>query len=136
MGSTFRQNLKDELSFQGMTVKELSGKTGIPKPTLDCYLSSRQTMPPADAAVRIAQVLKVSVEFLVTGGETKKTVTLLNELKYKSVKDILADLLKLNENTLSYIRPMIHAAVEAQEGKSAAQKRNAVFRTNKDKIDD
>jgi transcriptional regulator with XRE-family HTH domain len=130
MGSTFRQNLKDELSFQGMTVKELSAKTGIPKPTLDCYLSARETMPPADAAVRIAQVLKVSVEFLVTGGETRKTATLLNELKYKSVKDILADLLKLNENTLSYIRPMVHAAVDAQEGKTAAQKKSEQFGTD------
>ncbi len=133
MGSTFRQNLKDELSFQGMTVKELSAKTGIPKPTLDCYLSSRETMPPASAAVRIAQALKVSVEFLVTGGETRKTETLLNELKYKSIKDILADLLKLDENTLTYIRPMIHAAVEAQEGRAVAEKKSPTYGPDSDK---
>jgi Helix-turn-helix. len=122
MGSIFRQNLKNELSYQGMTVKELSVKTGIPKPTLDCYLSSRETMPPADSAVRIARVLKVSVEFLMTGSETKKTADLVNELKYKSVKDILSDLLKLDEDTLSYVRPMIHAAVETQQNKIVAQK--------------
>jgi transcriptional regulator with XRE-family HTH domain len=133
MASTFRQNLKDELSFQGMTVKELSAKTGIPKPTLDCYLSSRETMPPADVAVRIAQVLKVSVEFLVTGGETRKTTTLLNELKYQSVKDILADLLKINEETLSYIRPMIHAAVESQQGKMVAQRKEVPYGVDPDK---
>ena len=117
MGNTFRQNLKDELTFQGMTVKELSAITGIPKPTLDCYLSSRQTMPPADVAVRIAQALKVSVEFLVTGSSS-----LLNELKYQSVKDIIGDLLRLNEETVSYIRVMVHAALEAQEGKAAASR--------------
>lgn len=133
MGSTFRQNLKDELFFQGMTVKELSAKTGIPKPTLDCYLSARETMPPASAAVRIAQALKVSVEFLVTGGETRKTETLLNELKYKSVKDILADLLKLDENTLTYIRPMIHAAVEAQQGRAVAEKKSPPYGPDSDK---
>jgi transcriptional regulator with XRE-family HTH domain len=122
MGSTFRQNLKDELTFQGMTVKELSALTSIPKPTLDCYLSSRQTMPPADVAVRIAQALKVSVEFLVTGSETKRSASLLNELKYQSVKDVIGDLLRLNDDTVSYIRVMVHAALEAQEGKVAASR--------------
>jgi hypothetical protein len=82
--------------------------------------------------VRIAQVLKVSVEFLVTGGETRKTAALFNELKYRSVKDILSDLLKLNDDTLAYIRPMIHAAVEAQEGRSVAQK-SPPFNSDKDK---
>lgn len=73
MGADFKANLRAELDFLGLTVKELSAKTGIPKRTLDCYLGARVSMPPADVAVKIAGALDVSVEFLVTGREAKKT---------------------------------------------------------------
>ncbi|MDR0636604.1 MAG: helix-turn-helix transcriptional regulator [Treponema sp.] len=52
-----------------MVVKELSVKTGINKYTLDNYLSRHGCIPPADVAVKIAQVLGVSVEYLITGCE-------------------------------------------------------------------
>ena len=69
MESSFKKNLRDELDFQDIKVKELSAMTGIPKPTLDSYLGVRQPMPPADVAVKIAQDLNVSVEYLVTGNK-------------------------------------------------------------------
>lgn len=46
MPKTFRENLREELDYQDMKVKELAVATGIPKPTLDCYLSARQVIPP------------------------------------------------------------------------------------------
>ena len=64
MPKTFRENLREELDYQDMKVKELAVATGIPKPTLDCYLSARQVIPPADIAVKIAQALNVSVAVL------------------------------------------------------------------------
>jgi transcriptional regulator with XRE-family HTH domain len=67
MDSSFRRNLRTELDFHDLTVKELSAKTGIAKGTLDCYLGVRASMPPADAAVKIAKALGISVEYLVTG---------------------------------------------------------------------
>jgi transcriptional regulator with XRE-family HTH domain len=72
----FRENLKNELAYQGMLVKELSAKTGIKKYTLDNYLSSHNCSPSAEAAVKIAAALRVSVEYLVTGEEIRKTITL------------------------------------------------------------
>jgi transcriptional regulator with XRE-family HTH domain len=63
----FNENLKGELEYNGMLVKELAHKTGIPKQTIDKYLLSNGSMPPADKAVAIARVLGVSVEYLVTG---------------------------------------------------------------------
>ena len=63
----FNVVLKGELEYKGMLVKELSNKTGIPKQTLDKYLLSKGSMPPADKAVSIARALNVSVEYLVTG---------------------------------------------------------------------
>jgi transcriptional regulator with XRE-family HTH domain len=67
MASNFRENLRNELDFQGLIVKELSAKTGIPVATLDCYLKTQSTEPSAENAVKIAQALEVSVEYLVTG---------------------------------------------------------------------
>jgi len=67
----FKTYLRAELDFLGLTVRELSVKTGISKRTLDCYLGARASVPPVDIAVRIAQALGVSVEFLVTGQEAK-----------------------------------------------------------------
>ena len=72
MNTSFRENLRNELDYQNMTVKELSGKSGIPKPTLECYLRRRAVMPSAEAAVKIARALGVTVEYLVTGeGDTR-----------------------------------------------------------------
>ena len=63
----FKENLKDELKYQGMLVKELAKKSGVPKGTIDHYLAEKSTAPIAENAVKIAQALGVSVEYLVTG---------------------------------------------------------------------
>ena len=73
MENSFRENLRAELDYQGITVKELSAKTGIPKPTLDCYLSNRRTIPPVDAAVKIARALHSSAEQLVFGNDSHES---------------------------------------------------------------
>ena len=70
MGSTFRENLRNELDFQGIIVKELSTKTNIPVGTLDCYLRTQAVEPSAENAVKIARALQVPVEYLVSGGNT------------------------------------------------------------------
>jgi transcriptional regulator with XRE-family HTH domain len=67
--SGFRENLRNELDFQDIKVKELSDKCGIPKATLECYLRTQAVEPSAENAVKIAQALRVSVEHLVSGGD-------------------------------------------------------------------
>ena len=69
----FKENLKSELAYSGMLVKELAAKSGINKFSIDGYLSKKGRSPSVEAAVKIAQVLGVSVEYLVTGEETYKT---------------------------------------------------------------
>jgi len=69
----FKENLKSELAYQDMKVKELASLSGISKPTLDNYLNVRGHMPPADVAVKIARALGVSVEYLVTGDENPQS---------------------------------------------------------------
>ena len=64
----FAENVKSELDFQNMQLKELSIKTGISRNTLDKYLTGKKVVQPGvENAVKIAQALGVSVEYLVTG---------------------------------------------------------------------
>jgi transcriptional regulator with XRE-family HTH domain len=67
--SNFRENLRNELDFQDIKVKELCDKCGIPKATMECYLRTQSTEPSVENAVKIAHELKVSVEYLVIGEE-------------------------------------------------------------------
>jgi transcriptional regulator with XRE-family HTH domain len=67
----FKENLKSELIYANMLVKELSVQTGISRHTLDNYLNTHNALPNAEAAVKIARALGVSVEYLVTGQEGK-----------------------------------------------------------------
>jgi transcriptional regulator with XRE-family HTH domain len=69
----FKENLKSELAYSGMLVKELAALSGVSKYSLDNYLNKRGQVPSAEAAVKIARVLGVSVEYLVTSKENKKT---------------------------------------------------------------
>ncbi|HBG65031.1 MAG TPA: XRE family transcriptional regulator [Treponema sp.] len=65
MGSTFKENLKNLLKYEDITVKELAYMTGISKRSIENYLNARSSMPPADYACRIAQSLNTTVEKLL-----------------------------------------------------------------------
>jgi len=68
----FRENLKSELAYSGMLVKELVAKSGVSKHSIDNYLNARGQIPSVEAGVKIARALGVSVEYLVTGAEVKQ----------------------------------------------------------------
>ena len=72
---SFRENLKSELDYSGMLVKELADKSGVKKYSIDKYLSSVKQMPSVEIGVKLAQALGVSVEYLVTGEERKDNTT-------------------------------------------------------------
>jgi transcriptional regulator with XRE-family HTH domain len=87
---SFRENLREALDFNDMEQKELAAQTGISLKTIENYLKQGSSMPSADKAVRIAQALGVSVEYLVTGGEncSEETRILLNAELYRLFKSI------------------------------------------------
>jgi transcriptional regulator with XRE-family HTH domain len=64
----FKQNLRKELDYKDIKVKKLSDKAGVKKGALEMYLGVRESMPPADVAVRIVKALGVTVEYLVKRG--------------------------------------------------------------------
>ena len=102
MKYNFKENLRNELDYQGITVKELSARTGIPIASLDCYLGNRATVPSAVAAVKIAQALDVTVEYLAInknvgttrldkkfGRETLELINWVENLNMEQSKAIL-----------------------------------------------
>jgi len=110
----FNENLKGELEYKGMLVKELAHKTGIPKQTIDKYLLSNGSMPPADKAVAIAQTLGVSVEYLVTGRKIhgKKIPDKFLSPEMRSIADSVEPLTrekrKIVENAVIELTGILH----------------------------
>ena len=64
---TFRERLREQIDYCGFLDKEVASMAGISKRTIDSYVGSESCMPSAEVAVRIARVLGVTVEYLVTG---------------------------------------------------------------------
>jgi transcriptional regulator with XRE-family HTH domain len=92
----FKENLKAELSYSGMLVKELAARSGIKKHTIDNYLNTHNAMPSAEAAVAIARVLGVSVEYLVTGQDSRREKTIASFSR--AIRGVIADLELLDED--------------------------------------
>lgn len=91
----FRDNLKSELTYKDIRVKELAHKTGISKHTLDHYLTENGTTPSVEYAIKIANALGVSVEWLVTGKDNAmaenlrpEAAKLIQRIKYLRDDDL------------------------------------------------
>ena len=106
----FRENLKDELKYQDMRVKELAEKAGVSKRAIDHYLAEKFTEPTAENAVKIAQVLGVSVEYLVTGKESSIPATIKPE-----VAEIIREMNHLPIADIAFAKEMVHRLVLSAE---------------------
>jgi transcriptional regulator with XRE-family HTH domain len=107
MELTFRKTLRDELDFQGLTVKELAQKSAVAKGALDSYLGKQASIPPADTAVRIAAALGVTVEYLVNGQDSsrEKTTPFFSNPRKRSVLRIFDELLPEDQQlTLDFVK--------------------------------
>ncbi|MDR2730770.1 MAG: helix-turn-helix domain-containing protein [Treponema sp.] len=102
----FRKTLREELDYQGLTVKELALKSTVAKGALDSYLGRQASMPPADVAVRIASALGITVEYLVNGDESgKKNMVFISNPRKRSVLRIFNELLPEDQKlTLDFIK--------------------------------
>ena len=98
----FRENLKDELTYQDITVKELSDRTGISKHTIDHYLTKNGSQPQAELAVKIAQALNVSVESLVLG---KKFAT---PKKVRNIQELSSKLSALSDKDYDFVKRIVN----------------------------
>jgi transcriptional regulator with XRE-family HTH domain len=109
----FKENLKAELAYKDMLVKELAALSGIKKRTLDNYLREDSSMPPADAAVRIAGVLGISVETLITGIDKHREK---NSAPVPDLNLILKVLEELNERDRKTVFSLAKSLQEMEAG--------------------
>ncbi|MCR5623507.1 MAG: helix-turn-helix domain-containing protein [Treponema sp.] len=100
---TFAQRLREEIEYSGLLQKELADKAGIKKRALDMYLGSQASIPPADVAVRLAKVLGVTVEYLVTG-EGKEEFA-----KRRPFRRLEEDFAALPDDIAKSVEAMVHA---------------------------
>ena len=104
---SFKENLRNELDYQDLTVKELASRSGLNKRTLDNYLTGHNSMPPADIAVKLADVLGVTVEYLIKGKDSGKEVTLPPK-----IRDIVQKLLTFDKQDVKTISALTNALSE------------------------
>ena len=98
--------MKSELQYKGIMVKELCIITGISRHTLDNYLNTHNAIPNAEAAVKIAQALGVSVEYLVTGKEY------YDDSKQASFSEDMRSIIKLGSSLTSKNRKLALALLK------------------------
>lgn len=110
----FKDNLKAQIEYKGMIIKELAAKAGISKRTIDTYVDSRAVIPNAEIAVRLAKALDTTVEYLVTGNENDENLNpsdhaaIDSELYFKYHKQI-SKIDKLNSRDKKLLNTIIEA---------------------------
>lgn len=113
--SSFAQRLRSEIEYAGLLQKEVAFRAGIKKRALDMYLGVQASMPPADVAVRLARVLNVTVEYLVTG-ETHE------ERKSQKYKGFELDMDCLPEKIVDSLKEMVHTMAKYEREKRQTTK--------------
>jgi len=98
----FRETLKDELIFKNIQSKELASRTGISLHTINHYLTQNGNSPSAENAYKIAKVLCVSVEYLLTG-KTSDSDTEINP----RIKNIIHQLNYLEDEDLCLLEKLL-----------------------------
>ena len=92
---SFRENLREAIDFSGLEQKELAYKANISLRNIENYLRENASIPVADKAVKIAQVLGVTVEYLVTGKNLPaETASMLDP----EIKVLIQNIKKLPKN--------------------------------------
>ena len=109
----FKENLKDEISYQGLMIKEVEAKAGLSTGTMSNYLKENSSIPSADIAVKIAKALNVSVEYLVQG---QKSTNDTNSNPYNAQVRKIADKINLFNESEKYIVESLVNAIQKTHG--------------------
>jgi transcriptional regulator with XRE-family HTH domain len=117
----FKENLKAELAYKDLLVKELASLSGVKRRTIDNYLRENNSVPSADAAVRIANVLGVTVEDLFADNEHQERNPTQS---FPDSPLILKSLDTLNKRDRTIVINLIKSlqAMEKSEKKTASTK--------------
>ena len=107
----FWETVENELKFQGKTKKELSANTGINLQSLHKSFERNSELSAANA-VKIAKVLGVSVEYLVTGQDSSLKRENLDLHRYREYSSLISQLDSLPENQKELVESIISKMCE------------------------
>ena len=113
----FKKRLIDEMNYQGISSRDFAQQVGISSSTLGMYLY-RGSMPAADVAVRMAQALHTTAEYLVLGTEASAPVPRQNTKSDWQKKEVAAIVASLSAPQLTHFLEIARAyksAVTASE---------------------
>ncbi|MDR2924168.1 MAG: helix-turn-helix domain-containing protein [Treponema sp.] len=113
----FKENLKAELAYKNILVKELASISGVNRRTIDNYLRENSSVPSADAAVRIAAALGVTVEYLITGQEWQKRN---DKPLFSDARIIIKNLESLNRRDQKIVINLIKSLREMENSENKA----------------
>ena len=101
---SFKNNLKNELNYQDIQLKQLSERIGVSYSTLLCYVDHRECLPKMDIGYKIAKELNVTMEYLLTGNT--------EDIYMKSTLPIYKELIKLPPSIIKSLATIIHSFYE------------------------
>lgn len=105
----FRENLKEAMFLKNIKTTELADTTGINAGTISSYLKTKGSMPPADKALKLAQALDVSVDFLVNGFESKTESSIQQKSPFSiEVFKIAKEMSDLEKEELNAIKSVVN----------------------------
>lgn len=106
---SFKYNLKNELKYQDIQLKELSGRIGVPYGTILSYVNHQECIPNVYIGYKIAKELNVTLEYLVTG-----------KPEYNYIRQYLPlykELISLSPSVIKSFEKIIHSYYELYKNK-------------------
>lgn len=103
--SDFWRRVDEELEYKGINRTYLAKECGFSLTNIGQGIKLGST-PSAETAVKIAKVLGVSVEYLVTGNESPRRV------ENPEINEIMRDIRHLSASDLSIAKTLVHRLTE------------------------
>lgn len=104
--SNFWERVDEELEYKGMNRKALATEVGFNLGNIGKGIQLGSS-PSADTAVKIAKVLNVSVEYLVTGENPSLKNEGVDIKKYREYSALISQLDSLPENQKDLVKSII-----------------------------
>ena len=101
---SFWKNVEKDLEYQNISRKELAKKAGFAVSGISLGISNN-SVPNADVAARIASVLNVSVEYLVTG-RNAKNINMTPQLNM-----LISNILKLDSYDIETVSTLVQRII-------------------------
>ena len=102
----FKERLREEIEYQGFLIKEVSAAVGISNSTFLSYIDARGVLPNVETAVKIAEYLGVTVEYLVNG---ESSIEEIKSNTYSDKKSLLEAYEKLSTHDKQVLIKIINA---------------------------